>query len=268
MNFELTISGLCLVALKSPKVDDLEPTKPLGIEVYCPQAANHRTVLTYDPEHAVANFEPELVVDENGKRFASVDLGGQVWSVSFKDGPADYTADWGKPTDEIPKPGEEAWLNWVPKLGDINLKDFEPAAAGQLPKHTATRLVLARGHLQAADIVKKKGKSEYAKWAFPAIGVKRALANQLFYVAKGIKDLEIKTTVGRRIYSERTTVRMALSNDLTVVPENYNDPHDKLHHLGHLKGMDGIAGDFKVPEAYEVKQTAKPICNSVLVVHI
>ena len=266
MDLELTISGLCLVALRA---DDLGPAEPLGIEVYCPQAAHHRALLTYDPEEAYANFEPELVVDESGKRFASVDLGNQVWSVSFGGGPGKFTASWGRPTGEVPKEGEETWLNWVPKLADIGLEEFTPTAAGQLPKRATTRLVLARGHLQAADIIKKGDGSDYARWRFPAAAnAVRAVANHLLYAAREISDLKITTTVGREIYASGTgTLRMALSNDLAVVPDDYNVSPGALHHLGHLKGMDGITGDFKAPTEYTPQQTAKPICNSVLVIH-
>lgn len=272
MDFELTISGLCLVAMKTPKAEDPEPSAPLAVDVYCPVANHphpHRTVLTYDPEHAKADFEPEMVVDDQGKRFASVDLGGSVWSLSFEDGPKQFNATWGKPSKHFPKPGEEPFLNWVPKLGDLKLRNFQPAATGLLPTGARTRLVLPPGKLEAADIVTKKGGTEYAMWKFSGNkNIVRALANHVRYSATGITSMRL-VTPGRQVFSSRTAFRMALSNDLAVVATNYLDPVEKLEHLEHLKGMAGIQGTFAVPTPGpgEVQQTIKPICNSVIAVY-
>src|SRR5687767_3330315 len=122
MDFELTITGLCLVALRRKEEDSDQPAEPLGIEIFCPQATNHRTVLIYEPEGVKSEFEPEMVVDETGKRLASLDLSNQVWTVSFNNGPGKFRASWGTPSGRVPTSScEEEWLNWVPRLADIGL---------------------------------------------------------------------------------------------------------------------------------------------------
>jgi hypothetical protein len=263
MDFELTITGLCLLVLKSK---DDEPATPAGAEIFCPAAHNHRSVLSYAPENVVANFEPELVVDEAGKRFASIEMKGKVWSVTLQNGAGTFSARWGKPNASTPGAGEEDWLNWVPKLADIGFKGFTPGAAGQLPTNAGTRLTLAPGELEARDVLREPPNGPIYTWMFPAVGKTRAVANHMIYTARGIQKVVVSGSGGQQVKAEWSsgTFRMALSNDLEHVPLDYNSPGAELQHLAHLEKMGGINGKFAAPKLQKVPQTAKPICNGIV----
>src|SRR5258708_6857638 len=93
MIFELTISGLCLVVLKS---DQKMPIHPEAVDVVCPKDDMHRARLCYSPDVIRANYpnlvkegytDPKMTVDTKGRRIASLDLADSFLELAFSDTP-------------------------------------------------------------------------------------------------------------------------------------------------------------------------------------
>src|SRR6266498_1673143 len=123
MKFELTISGLCIIVLKS---SDPNPEHPDAIEIIVPDAEHHTCRLSYLPDELIPNKDnpiyPDLSIDTAGRRFASLameslDKDQRVLRFSFGTNSAnDHTVHWGPPDVQTPAtPWQETWLNWIPK---------------------------------------------------------------------------------------------------------------------------------------------------------
>lgn len=277
MDFELTISGLCLLVMKPKIPGDSMPVDPTNVEVFCPAAHHHRAVLCYEPEGVKTDLEPELVVGYRGKRYAQLDLMGQVWSLKLEEGPREFTVNWGTPKDDprIPETGQQApagaaeedWLHWVPRLAEIGFSGFEMPGDGQLPPLGATRFALPWGSIYAADIVGDDDQADgYSRWRFPAAADRvRTLANHMVFQARGVDKVTVASTVGATLSVEGgASLHMSLSHDLARVPRDYNQGGDVLDHLAVLEGMGWITGDFEAPERVSERATAKPICNGIV----
>lgn len=281
MDFELTISGLCLIVVKAQK-DRRE--NPDAVEVLCVGAHHdhehehhhapppqHRPRLSYLPEFAIATVEPDLFVDPAGVRIASLDLGGKdVVLETAGSSHTEFSLKWG-PT-ETAEPPEEGWMNWVPMLEDLGFAPFDLGDGTGLPHGTATRFVLPKGELASRNVIRDVDSNRFIQWEFPAIErstgsrTARALANEVVYTARRISSVSIswgKDSVTSSI--SEGTLRMTLSNDLATVSREYSRGIRALEHLKHLQGLDGRTSGFIAPRiAEEVQRTGHPICNQVL----
>lgn len=276
MDFELTISGLCVIVLQSK--DDY-PKKPAGIEVLCPDAHGHRARLTYDPEQAITEIEPALHIDSRGARFASLDLTDIRQPLNLDFGaspPTEFLLDWGDISKEVPEQvAQEKWMSWVPSDQDLGLKGIRVEKdPNKLPTGAAARLILNPGSVEARSTVKNKGTREeterYIKWKFPAVNIKRAVANEVVYRVQGVQHVIVWWGRGgqnEKIFmSHNGTRRMAISNDLAVVSNTYNDPQDKLDHLTHLEVLALDNKKVQAPEISKDDRTGRPICNQIFFV--
>jgi hypothetical protein len=266
MNFELTISGMCVIALKSDS-DEERPAHPDEVDVLCVGACEHRPRLSYLPHEVNPQaVEPDLVIDPWGVRSASVDLTQQALKLDFKNNPETYfSLTWGE--EGTATPLDESAMNWVPTADDLGFKKLELGQAGQIPGGVNARLSLPYGKLFCRNVVRDPVSSAYLVWDFPAKGIKRALANEVVYRAQGVTDLTLTSHDGTELLSadkSEGTLYMSISNDLGKVPKDYRGGIEALDHLSHLQSMapDGVA--FDPPKVDSPKRTGHPICNQVL----
>lgn len=274
MDFELIISGLCVIALKSGTA---QPANPDAVDIICPEAGMHRPRLNYPPIDVQPdiNLMPDMVVDNLGDRFASLDLsGGNFLDLSFSESPYnEFSLQWeGDPMQQ--EPGSPESMNWVPRLADLGFGDFTVADPPVVPTGAAARFALPYGQLICADVVKRKNGTT-ALWSFPAAergaGHIRAVANFVRYRIKGVGNLTIKrnNAVILTAAASVPSLTMCLSDDVDKVPYDYNSDQTQLDHLAHL-GDHLTTGNFQVPTLYDPQnpvRTAHPICNQVLFNH-
>lgn len=93
------------------------------------------------------------------------------------------------------------------------------------------------------------------------------MANRLLFLARGVEEVHLNFPKGYVYYKQPGTIfYLSVSNDLSIVPPDYNDDEGALRHLRHLKGLGSITGTFRTPELDTMQQTGKPICNGTIVV--
>jgi len=265
-NFELTISGLCVIVLKS---QDDKPTTPTAVEILCVAAYGHRPRLNYPPlwVYPTGRVEPELCVDPTGQRIASLDIRNTTLHLDFGNNPAtEFTLDWGN-TGATTPPAEE-WMHWVPSVQDLGLTGIrlsDPHMHDQLVRGVSARLSLPPGTIFARNIVLDID-DEYAVWNFPAVGIERALANEIVYRAEGVEHLQITWEDRKLEYERYADLKMCLSNDMEYVPSAYSDEYTELHHLSHLEVLADPLLNVQVPTLVQFQHTGHPICNQVFFV--
>jgi hypothetical protein len=262
MNFELTISGLCVIVLKSK---DDKPENPAEVEVLCPDAHGHKPRLSYRPEGVITEVEPDLFIDPQGGRIASLDLTGKVLSLDLGTNPhTKFSLDWGTGTGKVPP--EEKWMRWVPSDQDLGLKGIRLAKPGTLPKGASARLALQPGNIEARAVVRTSDTKDYILWNFPAKNFERALANEVVYSARGVQHVKVLWGTESLFVSRTGTLEMAISNDLAIVPKNYNEGVKKLEHLSHVEVLAEPPAKVNIPIIVEVERTGRPICNQLIFV--
>lgn len=282
MNFELTISGLCLIVVKAREGRWENPDE---VEVLCVGAHRdhdhehghhhqaqpvHRPRLSYLPEFAVATVEPDLFVDPAGVRIASLDLEGKdVVLETQGSSHTEFSLQWG-PTESV-EPPEEGWMNWVPTLEDLGFDPFDLGDGNGLPPGAATRFILPKGELASRNVVRDVSSKNFIQWEFMRregsreTRTLRALANEVVYKAGGISSVSVRWGEGS-VHSSISegTLRMTLSNDLATVPLNYAQGTPNLEHLRHLQGFDSRRSRFVAPRIVDERRTGHPICNQVM----
>jgi hypothetical protein len=264
-DFELTISGLCVIVLKS---QEDRPEKPQAVDILCAAAHHHRSLLSYLPGDVLAvNVEPALNVDPTGGRIASLDLSDKVVDLHFQSNPhTDFSLKWS--TIASTNPPEEGWMDWVPSLSDIGFQGLQPLLPGELPTGAGARLSLPPGELASRNVVHNQGRPDYALWKFPAAGNKKqAVANEVVYKAFQVEDLTLdwgEADTHLRVSGSGGIVRMAISNDMAFVPQDYSDDSGALEHLSHLGGLTSLIDTFMAPSVSSSQRTGHPICNQVL----
>lgn len=279
MNFELTISGLCVIALKS---NQNSPEHPEAIDIIVPDADHHTCRLSWVPGEVLPGAdnkeEPDLVVDSTGARMASLLLNKRALSFELKNNPAtQFTVHWGPdPTVEKPEaPFQETWLNWIPQPKDLGFeKPFEVGDPGHLPTKASARITLPFGALASRKVVTERDTNEYILWTFPANkNVKRVLTNEVAFTADHVETLEIKEgdkVIWTATRGSTDTLRMCISNDMASVPKDFADGSKALDHLSHVDVLFPVdeKNVFVAPQLFNVQEhTGHPICMGVVFVH-
>lgn len=274
MNFELTISGLNIIVLKS--AED-RPKNPDNVDVICPAADMHRARLSYAPEDCVParTFEPELVVGRGGERIASEDCRKHRYKVTFVNDIYERKFNLKWSPLEYSEPLTEEFMDWLPSLDDLGFKGFRVGSG--IPHGAASRFSLPPGDVTCYEITRDPHTNETLLWNFPSAyggdGMTCALANLIVYRATDIQTLQItrdRKTILTSTLPNNGTLRMCLSNDMANVPYDYNDPQESLKHLEHLKCIVKEKVPFVapriVPREKGGQRTGHPICNGVVFV--
>lgn len=282
MNFELTISGLCVIVLRSP---DERPTQPTAVDVLCVGGAHHdhhdhssrplhQPRLSYLPgqvqtEHATA----ELVVGPDGERIAFLDLTDQALALGFRETPyTEFSVTWGPADREAPSSrDEDTWMNWVPAVQDLGFEGLRLGQPGELVSGAGAVISLPKGELAARNVVRKPGTEEPFLWKFSGNGEakKRAVANEVVFTAWNVDDVYFLRNGKKYLESSMAagaTLRMAVSNDLASVTPDYNDGIDALKHLDHIGALAASRPAFQQPKLFDSGRTGHPICNQALYV--
>ena len=273
MIFELTISGLCAVVLKS---DQERPVHPEAVDVVCPEDGMHRPRLAFSPDQFRATKEADLTVDAMGNRIASIDLSGVSLGLAVLPvEPPNFTLGWA-PQAPPPHPPASQWMNWVPTLTELGFKGITLEPDGRVPPRASTRLTLCPGELFCRDVVKGKD-GKYMIWKFPVTQTKRAVANQIVYRASGIGQVVVTlkndhgtSKVTSIVQAEDEVLRMSFCNDLAQVKSTYYQSVEALNHLKHLDALtDLINPPFQPPSLVPNSdvRTESPICNQTIHVY-
>jgi hypothetical protein len=282
MKFELTISGLVVIALQSSAGEE-RPEHPQAIDIivpddhhHGPESHRHTCRLNYLPNEVLpvpADMKlPEMTVDPIGTRIASLILQGRA--LEFKlDGntTSEYTVKWGPPAVQPAAKSEEDTLNWIPKIGDLGFNDFQVGAAGSLPSGARARITLPPGVLGSRNLIADHITDELIVWKFPAVNIQRVLANEVVFKATAHKVSIVEN--GQELLSstlaENDTLKMSLSQETTYVPLDYNNPSKMLAHLSHFNILTEVSDKgFQEPVVADPQErTGKPLCMGVVLVH-
>jgi len=250
--------------MKSSTGED-RPEHPTAVDIICPAAPMHCARLSYLPGQVIAQIEPEMVIDNNGQRIASMDLMGKVLAISFGTNPSATFSVHLKPTNQ---PRQFAGMKFVPTLAELGFKPFSIPDVSR-PKGASARIELPPGDIFADDIVTDSDTGNPVPWVFPKIpDLTRALANRVVFRATGVEDLNISTTDGVTILdasgSANVMLQMSVSNDDCVVPIDFNDPVDALRDLEYLRVVAPPDGPFDPPTPSTGEHTGRPICNQTV----
>src|SRR5947199_207663 len=124
MNFELTISGLNVIAIKS---HEKRPKHPDAVDVISPSACMHRSRLSYRPEYCTADayFKPELVVSPDGQRIAFADCNGGHYKITFRNDLYERKFDLKWSPANYNEPLTDELMDWLPSLDELGFKPFK-----------------------------------------------------------------------------------------------------------------------------------------------
>jgi hypothetical protein len=280
MRFELVISGLCIVAVKS---EDPKPVNPEALDIIVPDACHHKGRLIWAPDDRInPHVKPELISDTTGKRYGSFDLEEQVLTLSTNSRLGAYTVRWGEEKEQPNDSCEKDWMNWVPKIDTLGFDRIRLPAAGKLPPGASARVTLPFGSVRSQEIVLQQHATrdtDYIRWEFPAMETKadghppikfiRVLANHVVYAVDDITKFRLTNARGDSIVSAEIhgpdVVRMCISNDMEKVPIEFNQGLSALDHLMHLDCI--TSGDFQAPQAENFRRTGDHICSQVVNVY-
>ncbi|HTG33183.1 MAG TPA: hypothetical protein VLB76_09650 [Thermoanaerobaculia bacterium] len=296
-NLELTISGLCVIVLKSP--NDRPPT-PTAVDIVCIAAYGHRSRLSYPPEFVSADgeVEPELCVDSTGQRIAVLDIRDRVLSLQARPNAAEFSLEWGDTTKKTPPYDvDERWMQWIPSIADLGLtgirlkeddahehlhhihgkrRHSRKASRNTAQKYSqgvqddnillargmSSRMSLPPGRLFARNILKDED-DEYFVWGFPGSGAQRALANEIVYRAEGLEQLLVSWDDKQLSYDRESDLYLCVSNDMEIVPSSYSDGDTELHHMAFLENLADPLMPVQIPKVVDTRRTGRPICNQV-----
>lgn len=274
MKFELTISGMCILAMKSSTGP--MPVHPDAIDVIVPRAEHHKCRFVWDPNEAEPSREANLVVDPAGKRYASIDLSEQTLGISFEfmaEANTAHTVHWGEEKVAPGAPWEETQMNWVPRLESLGFQGFVIPPGNERPAGASARIKLPFGTLSARAMVNDADTNSYVLWDFLGGpdngGIRRALANEVVYTVDGIDTVIVTdaatTEIVRVSLGPFQTARMCVSNDMEMVPKDFTTDLTQLDHLRHLDVIAG--GTFIVPKVVPPPRTGHKICDQVVYVY-
>jgi hypothetical protein len=295
-NFELTISGLCVIVLKADK--DRPPT-PTAVDIVCVAAYGHRPRLSYPPEFVSAHgeVEPELCVDSTGQRIAFLDIRDRILSLQTPPSAAEFTLEWGDPTKKTPPYDvDEHWMQWIPSIADLGLtgirlkeddahehlhhihrRSRHPRKVSRntsqkysrgvqdeplLVRGMSSRISLPPGRLFSRSVLKDED-DEYLVWKFPGYGAQRALANEIVYRAEGLEQLMLSWDDKHLQYKRESDLCFCISNDMETVPSFYSDGDTELHHMAFLENLADPLMPVQIPKVVDTRRTGRPICNQV-----
>ena len=274
MNFELTISGLNIIVLKS--AED-RPTKPDAVDIICPAADMHRPRISYAPEewNPARQFYPELVVGRSGERIGTEDCRDHYYEIAFVSDlyTRKFNLKWAPPPYHE-EPLTEEYMDWLPSLDDLGFMGLEVGTG--IPDKAAARFSLPPGDVMCREMTRDHSTNETLLWNFPSAhdqtGRICALANLIVYRATDIQAMMIirDRKMILTSFPNTGTLRMCLSNDMANVPYDYNSPQKSLEHLGHLSYIVDEKYPFVAPFIHEGgnggQRTGHPICNGVIFV--
>src|ERR1044072_2536678 len=158
MNLELTISGLCAIAVEA---DEARPTRPRAVDVLCPSAHCHQARLAWYPAEvvpgrALQGLKPDLVIDPAGVALASLPADGAGLRLEVAPAHDSFELSWGEERAEAPgRAAEDAWMNWLPPISDLGLavaESYRLGPPGRVPVGTLARLTLLPGEV-GCDLV-------------------------------------------------------------------------------------------------------------------
>jgi hypothetical protein len=296
-NFELTISGLCVIVLKS-KVD--RPPTPTAVDIVCVAAYGHQPRLSYSPDliSPDGEVEPELCVDSTGQRIAFLDIRDRVLSFQSQPAAAEFTLEWGDQTKETPPyKVDQYWMQWIPSIADLGLtgirlkeedghrhlhhvhgQSHHPRKVSRNPakklsrdvqeettllaRGMSSRISLPPGQLFARNVLKDED-DEYLVWGFPGSGARRALANEVVYRAEGLEELVMYWDDKQLPYDRESDLSVCISNDMETVPSSYSDGDTELHHMAFLENLADPLMPVQIPKVIGTSRTGRPICNQV-----
>jgi hypothetical protein len=274
MDFELTISGLWVLAIKT---SERRSTTPDAVDIIIPAVTmaehRHRARLSYDfNQFDVPEIDQELMIGLDGSRFTSLALDNAILNFEFVDNPyTDFALQWGP--EEAMKPPFESWMNWIPSLEEIGFGPLILGSSGK-PNGASVRITLPKGELACRNLPRDADTSEYLVWDFPATDdgsgdmISRSVANEVVFRTVNVGPLTISDDSGKAILKatqvKKGTVKMCISNDLVALTRDTPRETAALDHLEHLDVLD-IGGEFQAPELSESQRTGGgPVCNGVI----
>jgi hypothetical protein len=276
MRFELTISGLCVIAMKSKDTADPRPKNPERVDIIVPAAHHHKCRLVWDPQDVLTDIEPTLIVNTQGDTMASLDLDRQgrnpehailKLALRSKTDPG-FEVSWGPDAKEPAGPSEETWLNWVPRMEELGFPSFPVPEFGTDAPGVRARISLPFGKIIAADVVTQRGSGKPLLWDFVA-GAQHAVANKVVYVADDIDLYDFQTERGQSLLRLELegprVVKMCISNDMEKVPKDFNKGISDLQHLSHVDVLvPADANGFVTPQSVASQRTGNRICTQVV----
>jgi hypothetical protein len=281
MKFELTISGLCVIAMKtSDKENDPQPKHPQKVDIIVPDAHHHQCRLVWAPEDLTRAFvEPELIVDTVGHRLGSLNMKRRNLRLLFpQNADTGFDVHWGDDPDQkapnMDSDDEKKWMNWVPMMESIG---FAPVTIPKQRKKVTgarARINLPFGTITAAEIVTRPGVTSVPLlWKFADDSV-RAVANKVVYTMPDFTELDLQDAKGKTLLrlagAGNAIIRMCLSNDTKTVPLTFNDGITELTHLSHVSVLEprsAKAQKFKAPQQVDTEHTGDIICTQVVNVY-
>jgi hypothetical protein len=276
MKFELTISGLCVIAMRtSDKENDPRPRTPEAVDIIVPDADHHYCRLVWAPEDVTPYIEPELIVDTAGHRLGSLDMKKRNLCLRFPaNADTGFDVHWGPPEQGAPANSTEAlWMNWVPMMEHIGFNPVSIPRMGKKGKGTRARLNLPFGRITGCEIVNRPGTQVPLLWRFADDSV-RAIANKVRYTVDDFSLLQLQDTKGNPLLLVQgvgdQVIRMCLSNDTAKVPLAFNVGVTELTHLGHLSVLEPTSAKakmFKAPKQIDTERTGDHICTQVVNVY-
>ncbi|HYC59293.1 MAG TPA: hypothetical protein VEK79_06970 [Thermoanaerobaculia bacterium] len=274
MNVEITISGLCVIALEADPADP-KPEHPRAIDIIVPDAHHHTCRWSYLPGEVFPSAGtrelPDMVIDPVGTRVASLSLQGRALEFRLDGNTVtEHTVRWGPDAEAPASDAETEWLNWIPKLQDLGFSGFTVGPAGQLPPHARARITLPKGTLTSRNVIADRFTNDVIVWEFPATGARHVLTNEIVFMATG-EELSVIENGNERwaaALGPDATLRMCISHETTSVPLDYGDPNNVLAHLHHFDVLTGdVSVKFREPIVAEIPRTGRPICMGVVFVH-
>lgn len=285
MDFELNISGLCVLVLRGN--GNPRPTTPSSVDVLCvgPHQGHHHghdhmgqpmhsPRLSYLPGDLLAadGVVADLVIDQTGRRIASLDLTGKVLGLDLGGNPhAEISVSWGPVNSILPANAtEEAWLNWVPSIQDLGFTSgLQLGGPGAPVAGAGAVLSLPNGILSARNIVRMVQPPDIIEWQFPAAGgIRRAIANDVVFRANGVEDVVVLVDGSEALTSSSSggLLQMSISNDLAVVGPDFPQGSMSLDHLSDIAALPLAPGrpQFSAPRVPSAQRTGHPICNQAL----
>ena len=269
INFELTITGLCVIV---PKSKNDYPTEPDSVDVLCVGAHHHRPVLSFWPEDMEpiskpTYLEPDLCVDPKGRRIASLSVSSRFISFICGSNTNKFSLTWGAETSV--EPPEKRWMNWIAPANFLGVSGVRIGKAGEVPIGAGARVTLPPGTIEAEEIIVDSQGTAALQWNFSAVNKQRALANKVVCKVPNVSYVKVLVDGTERLISTATNrpFFMSLSNDLISVPYDYNLGVEELHHLKHLTNLAEPPATVIPPKVVtDLGRTGKPICNQVLFV--
>jgi hypothetical protein len=276
MRIELTISGLCVVALRRASGSDSQPVHPIQVDIIMPWVPRHRCRLSYDPVDLIPGdlntIHADLGLDSAARHTAMWDIVGQALTLTATGShvPDEFTVQWSRDTTEPSTPNEATALNWIPTLADLGFTDeFEIGPPGTLPAGAASRVTLPFGRLTTHNIIKDLAGRRII-WRFPAAADRdRVLADDIIHKVESVQNLAFVDAFGRPLLTQSSdeddrVIRMCINNDDTSVDDDYRSSDRVLKHLRDFANLGFDPEDFRLPEKADDQRTGHPICMGVV----